>query len=55
MGEKNQNSDFYKYFVLLKSVSKQKIMSIEQLLQVLLNFKGEIWTYFLIVLKILYI
>ena len=45
-GRKNQNSGFYKFFVLLKSVSKQKIMSIEQFLQELLNFKGENWTYF---------
>ena len=46
MEDKNQNSGFYKFFVLLKSVSKQKIMSIEQFLQELLNFKGENWTYF---------
>ena len=37
--EKNQNSGF-KFFVSLKSVSKQKIMSIEQFLQELLNFRG---------------
>ena len=54
MEEKNQNSGFYKFFVLSKSVSKQKIMSIEQFLRELLNFKGENWTY-LIILKILYI
>ena len=46
MEEKNQNSGLYKFFVLLKSVSKQKIMSIEQFLQELLDFKGENWTYF---------
>ena len=44
--EKNQNSGLYKFFVLLKSTSKQKIMSVEQFLQELLNFKGESWTYF---------
>ena len=41
MEEKNQHSGFYKFFVLSKSVSKQKIMSIEQFLQELLNFKGK--------------
>ena len=46
MEEKNQNSGFYKFFVLLKSLSKLKIMFIEQFLQELLNFKGENWTYF---------
>ena len=44
--KKNQNCGFCKFFVLLKSVSKQKIMSIEQFLQEILNFKGENWTYF---------
>ena len=43
---KNQNSGFYKFFVLLNSVSKQKIMFIEQFLRELLDFKGENWTYF---------
>ena len=46
MEEKNQNYSFYKFFVLSKSVSKQKIMSIEQFLRELLNFKGENLTYF---------
>ena len=32
-------------FALSKSVSKQKINSIKQILQELLNFKGENWTY----------
>ena len=41
--EKNQNS---KFFVLSKSVSMQKIMSIEQFLQELLSFKDENWTHF---------
>ena len=43
MEEKNQNSSFYKFFVLSKSVSKQNI---EQLLQELLNSKDEKGTYF---------
>ena len=46
MKEKNQNSGFHKFFVLSKSVGKQKIMSIEQFLQELLDFKGENRTYF---------
>ena len=44
--KKNQNSGLHKFFVLLKSTSKQKIMSIELLLRELLNFKGENLTYF---------
>ena len=39
-------SSFFKFFVSLKSVSKQEFMTIEQFLQELLNFKGENWTYF---------
>ena len=42
-GRRNQNSGFYKFFVLSKSVSKQNI---EQLLQELLNSKDEKGTYF---------
>ena len=43
MKEKNQKFGFYKFFVLSKSTSKQKVMSIDQFLLELLNFKGEIW------------
>ena len=45
-GRKNQNASFYKFFVLLKSANEQKIMSIEQFLLELLDFKCENWTYF---------
>ena len=37
-----RNSVFYKFFVLLRFVSKQKIMSIEQFVQGLSNLKVKI-------------
>ena len=45
MEEKTKIPESKSFFLLLKSASKPKIMSIGQFLQELLNFKGENWIY----------